>query len=41
MVGFLFLDKFVVYYLDNILIFSKIPIEYKTYIKAVLNVLYM
>jgi hypothetical protein len=40
-VGFLFLDKFVVYYLDNILIFSKIPIEYKTYIKAVLNVLYM
>ena len=37
----LFLDKSVVYYLDNILIFSKIPTEHKIYVKAVLDVLYM
>jgi len=36
-----FLDKFVVYYLDNILIFSRIPIEYKMYIEVVLDVLYI
>ena len=36
----LFLNKFTVYYLDNILIFSKILEEYKRYIKAVLDVLY-
>jgi len=36
-----FLDKFIVYYLDNILIFSRIPTEYKTYIKVVLDILYM
>jgi len=36
-----FLDKFAVYYLDDILIFSKIPIEHKTYIKAVLDILYI
>jgi hypothetical protein len=35
-----FLDKFTVYYLDDILIFSRIPTEYKTYMKAVLDVLY-
>jgi hypothetical protein len=35
-----FLDKFTVYYLDNILIFSRIPTEHKIYIKAVLNILY-
>ena len=37
----LFLDKFVVYYLDNILIFSRTPMEYKTYIKVVLDILYI
>jgi len=37
----LFLDKFIVYYIDDILIFSRIPIEYKTYIEAVLEVLYI
>jgi hypothetical protein len=36
-----FLDKFTVYYLDNILIFSKIPTEYKTYMKVVLDILYI
>ena len=35
-----FLDKFVVYYLDNILIFSKTLVEYWKYIRAVLDVLY-
>jgi hypothetical protein len=35
-----FLDRLVVYYLDNILIFSKILEEYKKYIKVVLDVLY-
>jgi hypothetical protein len=36
-----FLDKFVVYYLDNIFIFSKTLEEYRKYIRAVLNVLYI
>jgi hypothetical protein len=36
-----FLNKFAVYYLDNILIFSKIYKEYKQYIKAVLDALYI
>ena len=35
-----FLDKFVVYYLDNILIFSKILSEYTAYVRVVLDVLY-
>ena len=37
---YLLLDKFAVYYLDDILIFSNILKEYKEYIKAVLNALY-
>ena len=36
-----FLDKFAVYYLDDILIFSKILLEYTAYVKVVLDVLYM
>jgi len=36
-----FLDKIAVYYLDNILIFSKILSEHMTYVKVVLDVLYM
>ena len=35
-----FLDKFIVYYLDNILIFSEILEEYRKYVKAVLDALY-
>ena len=35
-----FLDKFAVYYLNNILIFSKTLVEYWKYIKAILDVLY-
>ena len=35
-----FLDKFAVYYLDDILIFSKTLAEYRKYIRAVLDVLY-
>ena len=35
-----FLDKFIVYYLDNILIFSKTLAEYWKYIRAVLDTLY-
>ena len=35
-----FLDKFTVYYLDDILIFSKTLAEYRKYIRAVFNVLY-
>ena len=35
-----FLDKFVVYYLDDILIFSKTLVEYRKYIRAVLDTLY-
>ena len=35
-----FLDKFVVYYLDDILIFSKTLAEYQKYIRAVLDALY-
>ena len=36
-----FLDKFAVCYLDDILIFSKTLTEYRKYVKAVLDVLYM
>ena len=35
-----FLDKFAVYYLDDILIFSKTLAEYRKYIRAVLDALY-
>ena len=35
-----FLDKFVVYYFNDILIFSKTLVEYRKYIRAVLDVLY-
>ena len=35
-----FLDKFVVYYFNNILIFSKTLVEYWKYIRVVLDVLY-
>ena len=35
-----FLDKFIIYYLDNILIFSKTLVEYRKYIRAVLDILY-
>ena len=35
-----FLDKFVVYYLDDILIFSKTLEEHKKYVKQVLDILY-
>ena len=35
-----FLDKFIVYYLDDILIFSKTLAEYWKYIRAVFNTLY-
>ena len=35
-----FLNKFVVYYLDNILIFSNTLKKHKEYIKAVLDALY-
>ena len=35
-----FLDKFVVYYLDDILIFSKTLAEYQKYIRVVLDMLY-
>ena len=35
-----FLDKFIVYYLDDILIFSKTLAEYWKYIRIVLDVLY-
>ena len=35
-----FLDKFVVYYLNDILIFSKTLVEYRKYIRVVLDVLY-
>ena len=35
-----FLDKFAVYYLNNILIFSKTLAEHRKYIRAVLNALY-
>jgi hypothetical protein len=35
-----FLDKFIVYYLDNILIFLKILKEHRRYIRAVLDALY-
>ena len=35
-----FLDKFVVYYLNDILIFSKTLAEYWKYIRAVLDALY-
>ena len=35
-----FLDKFAVYYFNNILIFSKTLVEYRKYIRAVLDVLY-
>ena len=34
------LDKFVVYYLDDILIYSKILEEYKKYVRQVLDALY-
>ena len=35
-----FLDKFVVYYLNNILVFSKTLVEYWKYIRVVLDILY-
>ena len=35
-----FLDKFAVYYLDDILIFSKTLVEYRKYIRVVLDTLY-
>ena len=35
-----FLDKFIVYYLNDILIFSKTLVEYRKYIRVVFNALY-
>jgi len=35
-----FLDKFIVYYLNDILIFSKTLAEYWKYIRVVLDILY-
>jgi hypothetical protein len=34
---FNYLDNFCIAYLDNILIYSKDPLEYKAYIKKVLD----
>jgi hypothetical protein len=34
---FNYLDNFYIAYLDNILIYSKDPLEYETYIKKVLD----
>jgi hypothetical protein len=36
-----FLNRFIVYYLDNILIFSKTLEEHRRYIRAVLDALYI